>query len=214
MAETLFPLFLFAITMFYTPGPNNVMLTASAATYGFRRTIPHMLGVAVGFPAMFLAVGLGFGAIFSAVPWIRPVMTVCGAAYLLYLAWRIANAAPPQGKGDGAKKTTSRKGRSRPMTFLEAAAFQWANPKAWVMILGALAAFTSGGTGGAPTVEILGIFVLFVAIGLTSTSTWAGFGVAIGRLLARSEGARRLFNWAMAGLLVLSLVPVLRDLGS
>ncbi|WP_413204390.1 LysE family translocator [Rhodospirillum sp. A1_3_36] len=209
MAETLFPLFLFAITMFYTPGPNNVMLTASAANYGFRRTVPHMLGVAVGFPAMFLAVGLGFGAIFTAVPWIRPVMTVGGAAYLLYMAWRIATAAPPQVEG---QDEASGEIQGRPMTFLEAAAFQWANPKAWVMILGALAAFTSGGAEGAPAWEVLGIFALFVAIGLTSTSTWAGFGVAIGHLLARSRMASRLFNWAMAGLLVLSLVPVLKDL--
>jgi threonine/homoserine/homoserine lactone efflux protein len=204
MSETLFPLLMFAVTMFYTPGPNNVMLTASAANHGFRRTIPHMLGIALGFPAMFLAVGLGFGMVFSAVPWIRPVLTVVGSLYLLYLAWRIATAAAPGDAGDD--------GRSRPLTFLEAAAFQWANPKAWVMIMGALATFTTGGAGDGPVWEVLGIFTLFVAVGVTSTSTWAGFGVAIGRLLTRSQTARRLFNWSMGGLLVLSLIPVLRNL--
>ena len=114
-----------------TPGPNNAMLTASGANFGFRRAVPHMLGIILGFPAMVLAIGLGLGTVFSALPWLHLALKYVGAAYMLYLAWRIATAE--RGKGAAAAK---------PISFFEAAGFQWVNPKAWIMGVGALAAYT------------------------------------------------------------------------
>ncbi|MFM8614006.1 MAG: LysE family translocator, partial [Alphaproteobacteria bacterium] len=112
----------FALTTSCTPGPNNAMLTASGANFGFRRAVPHMLGIILGFPAMVLAIGLGLGTVFTALPWLHLALKYVGAAYMLYLAWRIATAG--RGKGAGAAK---------PIGFFEAAGFQWVNPKAWIM---------------------------------------------------------------------------------
>jgi threonine/homoserine/homoserine lactone efflux protein len=187
------PLVTFAVATAITPGPNNIMLTASGANFGFRRTLPHMLGVAIGFTIMVLAIGLGLSAIFERFPLIHQVLRYGGGAYLLYLAYRIAMAAPTPGAAQPA---------GHPLTFLQAALFQWINPKSWMMAVGAISAYTT--VGGNLMLESVLIAVTFGAIGLPSTALWAGLGVAIARLL-RTRWALRAFNIAMALLLVASL---------
>jgi threonine/homoserine/homoserine lactone efflux protein len=187
------PLVTFAVATAITPGPNNIMLTASGANFGFRRTLPHMLGVAIGFTIMVLAIGLGLSAIFERFPLIHQVLRYGGGAYLLYLAYRIATAAPTPGAAQPA---------GHPLTFLQAALFQWINPKSWMMAVGAISAYTT--VGGNLMLESVLIAVTFGAIGLPSTALWAGLGVAIARLL-RTRWALRAFNIAMALLLVASL---------
>jgi threonine/homoserine/homoserine lactone efflux protein len=188
------PLVTFAVATAITPGPNNIMLTASGANFGFRRTLPHMLGVAIGFTIMVLAIGLGLSEIFECFPLIHEVLRCGGGAYLLFLAYRIATAAPTT--PDAAQPT------GRPLTFLQAALFQWINPKSWMMAVGAISAYTT--VGGNLLLESVLIALIFGAIGLPSTALWAGLGVAIGRVL-QTRWALRAFNIAMALLLVASL---------
>ncbi len=189
------PLVLFALAMCFTPGPNVVMVTASGANFGFRRAIPHMLGISVGFGTMTLASGLGLAGLFQAEPRLHTALKYAGAVYLLYLAWRIANAAVTT---DGSK-------RARPIGFAEAMLFTWTNPKAWVSVIGALATFTAASADMLWQVSV--ITAVMAAACLASCAVWAAFGVAIGRYL-HSPRARTAFNWSMAGLLVLSLIPV------
>ena len=193
MNELLGPLVLFAAAVTLTPGPNVVLVTASAANFGFRRTIPQMLGITFGFGTMVLATGLGLAGVVHAEPRLHAVLKYAGAAYLLYLAWRIASA-------DAASASAR-----RPIGFVEAMLFTWMNPKAWVSALGAAAAFTT--VGGDLLWESTLIAAVLAAFCLLSAAVWAGFGTVIGRYLARPR-ARRVFNVSMAGLLVLSLIPV------
>jgi threonine/homoserine/homoserine lactone efflux protein len=197
MTEFLGPLVTFAVATSVTPGPNNVMITASGANFGFARSLPHMLGIGIGFMAMIVGVGLGLGGMFEALPFLHGLLRYVGAAYLLYLAYRIATAAPAAAEG---ARTAG-----RPLTFLQAAAFQWVNPKGWMMAVGALTAYTT--VGGDFLLETVVIALVFGAIGLPSVAMWAMVGVGIGRLL-RAPRALRVFNIAMALLLVASLVPL------
>ena len=188
------PLVLFAAAMCLTPGPNVVMVTASAANFGFRRAIPHMLGITLGFAVMVMAVGLGLAGLLLAEPRLHRLKYAC-SAYLLYLAWRIA-------RSDTARPGS---GRPRPITFFEAVLFQWVNPKGWVMALGALAAYATGEGEALPQTAL--IASVLAGACFASVVIWAGFGAAIARFLG-SPRARRAFNWSMAGLLVFSLLPV------
>lgn len=185
----------FAVSMSISPGPNNLMVTASGANFGFRRTIPHMLGISLGFPVMLLAVGLGIGQVLQAAPQVHEVLRYVAAAYLIYLAWRIATAGGPE----------AARARGRPFSFLQAAAFQWVNPKAWVIALSAIATYTTA--DGDAVAQILVIGAVFVVAAFLSLCVWAAFGTVIARFLT-SPRALRAFNLAMAALLVLSLVPV------
>jgi len=194
MPELMGPLFLFAAAMALTPGPNNIMVTASAANFGFRRVMPHMVGVTLGFAFMILAVGLGLAGLFQAAPSLHLALKYLGAAYLLYLAWRIARA----GEGDGARAD------ARPIGFLEGAAFQWINPKAWIIAIGAMTTYTT--VGGSMLTEMTVISAVFAAVTFPSLAVWAMFGAGLGQWLER-PWARNAFNWTMAALLVLSLVP-------
>jgi threonine/homoserine/homoserine lactone efflux protein len=194
MHELLGPLVLFAAVMSLTPGPNVVMVTASAANFGFRRVIPHMLGVTLGFGFMVMVVGFGLAGLVHAEPRVHAVLRYAGTAYLLYLAWRISQA--------GVHGSAS--ARVKPIGFFEAALFQWINPKGWVFAVGALAAFTT--VGGNVLRETSIIAAVNAAACLISVAIWAGFGVIIGRFLGNPR-VRTAFNWSMAGLLVLSLVP-------
>ncbi|MDO8410304.1 MAG: LysE family translocator [Phenylobacterium sp.] len=189
---------LFAFVSSITPGPNNAMLMASGANYGFMRTLPHLAGVVLGFVVLLLAVGFGLGGLFSAYPQTHTILKALGAAYLLWLAWKIATA-----KGVGEGQATA-----RPFTILQAAGFQWVNPKAWTMAVGVAAAYVP--REGGPGDMLIGAVVVFL-VNLPSAVAWAGSGVALRRLLAR-PGALRWFNWTMAALLVASLVPILLDL--
>ena len=188
---------LFAFVTSVTPGPNNVMLTASGANFGFRRSMPHILGITLGFPAMLVAVGLGAAGVLEASQGVHVALKWVGAAYLLWLAWTVARAAP---EAPGARDA------GRPMTFLAAALFQWVNPKAWMMLAGALPAFTT--VGGSLWSEIGAMAVVFALACLPSCALWCGFGVAIAQWLG-SPRALRGFNAAMAALLVASVVALL-----
>ena len=196
MLETMAPLLAFALVSTGTPGPNNVMVTASGANFGYRRSLPHVLGIVFGFPVMILCVGLGLGVIFERYPLLHQIMAALGVLYLLYLAWRIATAGD-SGRGDA---------RGQPLTFFEAALFQWINPKAWVMALGAISAFTQSGPDFAAQVQL--VAAVFFLTAFPCVSMWTLFGVAIGRILG--SGSRlHVFNVAMALLLTLSIVPVI-----
>jgi threonine/homoserine/homoserine lactone efflux protein len=182
----------FALSMSATPGPNNAMVTASGASWGLRRTVPHLLGISFGFPAMLVAVALGAGGVLRARPWLEEALRWVGAAYLLWLAWRIAAAEPGV---DGAPAS------GHPLSFWGAALFQWVNPKAWIIALSAVATFTAG------WVEAAVLAAIFVAVTLPVTAGWTLVGVGAARVL-RSRRALRGFNLLMAALLLLSLVPV------
>lgn len=196
MAEWMFAYLTFALAGQLTPGPNNLMLAASGATFGYRRTIPHMLGITLGYPAMIIAVGFGLGHVFEAYPVVHTALKWAGSAYLLWLAWRIATAA---GHGRGDKPA-----RGRPLTFLEAAAFQWVNPKAWAMVLSILGVYTAQAQSYFAALVIIAL--LSVAVSVLSTSAWTLLGVGAGKLL----NARQLvwFNRAMAALMVASLAVI------
>jgi threonine/homoserine/homoserine lactone efflux protein len=173
----------------WTPGPNNMMLASSGATFGWRATWPHAFGVALGFPFMLFVVALGLGELFQRSEVLRETLRWAGVALLLWLGWRIATAA-------GGAAT----GRARPFTFLQAAAFQWVNPKAWAMAVSTAAAFISC---AAPTREALVCAGVFVVSGLTSAHGWAVFGAALRRLLS-TPLRLRLFNGAMGAMIALS----------
>ncbi len=188
------PLILFAAAMCLTPGPNVVMITASAANFGFRRAIPQMLGVTFGFGFMVMAMGLGLAGLFRAEPRLHMLLKYAGAIYLLYLAWRIAQADATSGSST----------RARPISLVEGALFTWVNPKSWVTTLGALAAYTS--MGGDVMLQTSVVAGVLAGACLASLLVWAGFGATIGRFLG-TRRARIAFNGSMAGLLVISLVP-------
>lgn len=192
--EQLLALAAFAFVTSITPGPNNLMLMASGANFGVRRTVPHMLGVALGFVFMAVLVGAGLAQAFVAVPQLYTVLKAVSVAYLLYLAWRIATALPP---GEAAST-------GRPMTFLAAAAFQWVNPKAWAMALTAVSVYAPSQT----MAGIVGVAVVFGIVNLPSVGTWAVLGQGMRQVLT-NPARMRVFNVLMAVLLVASLYPVL-----
>ena len=193
--EILTGLAAFSFASSITPGPNNLMLMASGANYGFRRTIPHMLGVGLGFVFMVIMVGIGLVQVFNAIPESYTALKVVSVIYLLYLAAKIATAAP-SADGEGAQ--------GKPLNFLQAAAFQWVNPKAWTMALTSVAVY-------APSQNLLAVgFVaaVFGAINLPCVSLWTVLGEQLRHFLSKPERLRA-FNWMMALLLVGSLYPVL-----
>lgn len=193
--DLLLALCAFAFVSSVTPGPNNLMLMASGVNFGFRRTVPHMLGIGLGFSFMIVVVGLGLAGLFAAWPPARTVLALVSAAYLLWLAWRIAHSAPPRPGAAGGK----------PMTLLQAALFQWVNPKAWTMALGAVALYAPG----QDLVAVLIVTAVFVVINVPTVAIWAGMGTALAGVLRDPVWLRR-FNWTMAAALVASLWPVVR----
>ncbi|MCW4151200.1 LysE family translocator [Halomonas sp. 18H] len=190
------PVTLFMISMTITPGPNNVMLTASGANYGFRRTMPHLLGILGGCFVLFAAVALGLGIVFERYPLIQTALRVIGSLYLLYLAWKIATAPPPDFAG----------AEGRPLGFWQAAGFQFANPKAWVMGLTLMASFLPEGGNAVVNALLLAGFAELVA--LPCICLWAGFGMAIGRWL-KSPRSWRIFNGTMGALTAACVVFIL-----
>ena len=182
----------FALAMTITPGPNNVMVMASGLNFGYRRTVPHMLGISIGFPIMLVAVDAGLGALIQGHPEVQRTLSYVGAAYLLWLAWKITVAVAPEA---GAVA-------GRPISFLQAAGFQWVNPKAWMIALGAVATFTSA--DGNVVTDVTIIVIIFAAVVYPCVSVWALFGGALGRVLHRPR-LRTVFNVVVALLLVASL---------
>jgi threonine/homoserine/homoserine lactone efflux protein len=200
MNDLFLPLILFATVSTVTPGPNNLLLTASGLNFGLRRSLPHLFGVGLGFPAMLLLVGLGLAGVFERVPLLHLGLKWVALIYLAILAWRIARAPPVA--ADGAL------GAARPMRFWHAVLFQWVNPKAWVMAVSATTGYTT--VRGDSFREVLLISAVFLVIGLPSALLWTGFGTVMRRWL-QSPLHVRLFNITMALLLVASLIPILRD---
>jgi threonine/homoserine/homoserine lactone efflux protein len=196
VTEILLPLLGFVIVSTTTPGPNNLMVLISGANWGLRPTVPHILGIATGFPVMIVAVGLGLELVFQAFPVLHEILKWVAFAYLCWLAWKIAMAGRPRAGGRS----------GRPMTFLEAAAFQWVNPNAWAIVLAAVDLYTSD--AGNKAVEITVIAVLFGLVCIPNGIVWALFGGAISRGLADDTWRRR-FNIGMAILLVVSSAPTL-----
>jgi threonine/homoserine/homoserine lactone efflux protein len=173
------------------------MLLNSGVNFGFARSIPHMLGIGIGFVVLLLAVGFGLGAVLSAFPALHTALKIAGSLYLLYLAWRIAMS----------RSMESKRGQTaRPLTFLDAAAFQWVNPKAWVMATTAMAIYT---VPEKPLLSVVLVAVTFGIVNLPSVSVWAGFGTALRGFLA-DPVRLKWFNIAMGLLLALTLWPMLR----
>lgn len=196
--ELLLAFIVFAIVMFITPGPNNIMVLSSGLTYGFRRTVPHIAGITIGFAFMIAAVGLGFGTIFAAFPVLQTVLKYAGAAYLIYLSVAIALSGPPKASAPDARG---------PMTFWGAALFQWVNVKGWVMVIGTITAYAA--IARFPWNIAIQV-VLALGLGTVSTSIWTLFGSAL-RPFLTSERAVRIFNVVMALLLLASLIPVFME---
>lgn len=191
--QTLPALTAFAFVSSITPGPNNLMLMTSGTNFGFRRTVPHMMGVALGFVLMIVLVGLGLAELFARYPLAHAVLKWVSVAYLLYLAWKVAMAAPPE-QGDAA---------GRPLTFVQAALFQWVNPKAWTMALTGVTVYMPPVD---PWIGLALVAGLFGAVNLPSVALWAAMGVKLRRWLSDARRLR-LFNVAAAVLLVGSLYP-------
>lgn len=192
-SATLLPLVGFAVVTSITPGPNNLMLLASGTRFGWRRSLPHLLGISTGFGVMLALVGLGLGEVFARVPALHEVLKWVSLAYLLVLAARVATAAPP-GADDAP-------GGGRPMGLVAAAVFQVVNPKAWAMALTAVTAYRDLG--------IAWLTLVFVAVNLPCCGSWALLGEQMRRWLHRPR-ALQAFNWGAAALMVLSVLPLLR----
>lgn len=196
MPADLIAFVLFAIAMSVTPGPNNIMVATGSASNGIRATMPHMLGISLGFGAMVLIVGLGLAGPLAAAPAVHAALRIVGGAWMIWIAWNMVAAQP----------TAAAAGRVAPMGFGAAALFQWVNPKAWVISVVATATYTTPGHGLVPQVLLLA--AVFIALSMPCLLLWSLLGAGAGRVL-HSPGQMRAFNAVMAGLLVLSIVPML-----
>ena len=192
------PIAIYATVTAFTPGPNNMMLLSSGTNFGFRRTVPHMLGISIGVFMLQMALGLGLGQVFKAVPILYTILRIASMLYLLYLAYKIATSGSPSG-------SDNEKPKSKPMTFFGALAFQVINPKLIIVSIGFLSTYMPPN----PPMANLALAVLVNAfIGYLSTVAWAGLGVVVNKFL-QQQRAIRVFNWTMAVLLVASMVPVI-----
>ncbi|GHA98555.1 LysE family translocator [Modicisalibacter luteus] len=191
------PAALYMISMTITPGPNNLMLTASGANYGYWRTLPHILGIMAGCFVLFTAIALGLGLLFERYPMFQVLLKILGSVYLLYLAWKIASAPPPD---------LALRGTGRPLTLWQAAIFQFANPKAWVMGLALMAGFLP--TGGNAWLNALLLAGFAELIALPCISLWAGFGMAIGHVL-HTPRSWRIFNVTMGAMTAACVIFIL-----
>ena len=197
--ELILPILLFAISAAITPGPNNIMLMASGLNFGIQKSIPHLLGVTIGFPIMVILIGLGFEIVFEKYPLLHEIIKIAGIIYLVYLAWRIATSA--RQSLDDAKPI--------PFRFWQAVLFQWVNPKAWVMATGAIAAYTSISADFFN--QVLIIALTFMLVGFPCSGSWLVFGSSLKRFLQK-PAYQQAFNVTMALLLIISILPVINEL--
>jgi threonine/homoserine/homoserine lactone efflux protein len=193
--ELIIGLCLFAFAGSITPGPNNAMLLASGANFGVRRTLPHMLGVAIGFALLILACGLLLGGLFAASPMLHTVLKVAGAVYLAWLAWKIARSDKPAGAGGT---------EARPLTFVQGAVFQLVNPKGWAMALSAAAGYAPP---DAYVANVAAMTAIIFVINMPCIAVWTVFGASLRGWLAKPGRLKR-FNWLMAALLIASIPPM------
>ncbi|MEY0432827.1 LysE family translocator [Providencia huaxiensis] len=194
--ETLLALSLFSFVTSITPGPNNIMLLASGINFGFRKTLPHSLGVSIGFLIMLVAVGLGIGALIQSSPMIYSILKYFGIVYLFWLAWKTTIS-------HSIAQTNNQE--IKPLTFLEAALFQWINPKAWMMAISGMAMYTNT---NAPYLSMFQVAVIFSAINWPCVAIWAMFGCKLRERLKQPKILKR-FNLVMGILLALSGISVL-----
>jgi threonine/homoserine/homoserine lactone efflux protein len=197
--EFIIAIFIFSASATVTPGPNNIMILASGLNFGTLKSLPHYLGICIGFPIMVLLIGLGFGFIFERFPLAHTYIRVIGVFYLVFLSWKIATSAP--------NSLTSKEGT--PFSFLQAVLFQWVNPKAWIMATSAVAAFTSGSAD--ILIQVLVIALTFMIVAFPCTGLWLFFGVWLKKIF-NTPSHQRAFNIVMAILLLLSITPVTYDL--
>lgn len=197
--EYLLSVALFAISSSVTPGPNNIMVMTSGVNFGVKKTMPLLLGICVGFTIMLLLVGLGFGQLFNLFPQLDVVIKTLGTAYLLYLAWQIAQSGNVSASG----------GQSKPLSFMKGALFQWVNGKAWVVAIGAISAFTT--VGDTYMSQNLTIAMTFFVASFPCVGLWLMFGSLLSRYL-QTAIYLRLFNLTMALLLVASVFPIIKEL--
>lgn len=193
--DTLLPLLGFAFVTSITPGPNNLMLASSGVAFGMRRTLPHMLGVPVGFTALLIVSGLGTGALIATVPAAGLALKIAGTCYLAYLTWIMRHALDPERAAMTA----------RPIRFVEAALFQFANPKAWIMALTAVSVFVP--EGSSRWLGLLGVSSVFVLVNVPCILTWVVLGASARRLVAR-ERQRRLLAAVILVLMVYTIVAI------
>lgn len=196
--DSLVPLALFALASLYTPGPNNIMLASSGARFGVRRTLPHLFGVALGFPLMLFPMALGLGVLFEQSPLFREALRYIGAGVMLWIGWKIGTA--------GRARTDE---AAQPFTFLMAAGFQWINPKAWAMAIAVVGGYM---LGRAPLTEAAVCAGVFAALGLGSALLWTVAGASIRRFLS-TEGRIRAFNGTMGVLVAACAIFLLVDRG-
>lgn len=200
LTEFWIPLSIFAAVASFTPGPNNLMLAASGMNYGFRRSLPHVVGVSLGFPVMVLCITFGLGALLAGSPVLQHVMRALSAGFILYFAWKIATA----------ETRLEVESTSRPLTLWQAALFQWVNPKGWAIAIAVASLYAPGGIRDWD--KAFYVAGLFFVITMACTSTWASIGTVI-RSVLRDPGVRRWVNWSMAVILVLTMVPILLRAG-
>lgn len=192
--ELMIALTVFAFVATVSPGPNNLMLMASGANFGFRRSVPHMAGIGIGFAVMIALVGVGLMGIFETWPVTNTILKVLGTGYMCWLAWKIANSAPPE----------KAEAEAKPLSFMQAALFQWVNPKAWAMGMTAISIYTPDHD----LLSVLTVALIFGLVAIPSVSLWTLIGQQIRRVL-NNPLRLRLFNGTMAVLLVVSLYPIL-----
>jgi threonine/homoserine/homoserine lactone efflux protein len=197
--EYLFAIFLFAVSSSITPGPNNIMVMTSGVNFGAKKSLPLLMGICVGFSLMLLLVGLGFSQLFEALPGLHFVIKCVGVLYLLYLAYLIAKSAT----------TVTSNSQAQPITFMKGALFQWVNAKAWVVATGAIATFTTVGAGFSH--QHIVIATTFFVVSLPCVGIWLTFGSLLKNLM-NSPNSRRVFNFSMSGLLVISVTPALKEI--
>ncbi|GBF56731.1 cysteine/O-acetylserine efflux protein [Candidatus Phycosocius bacilliformis] len=197
--ELLLALCGFALVSSITPGPNNLMLMASGTNFGFMRTIPHMLGVSIGFVVMTVLVGLGLAQVFVAYPIAYTALKGGSVIYLIYLSWKIATATPPGSDHPNAQAN------AKPFTFLQACLFQWVNPKAWTMSLMSVTAYVPSED---PISGLVIVAVVFGLINLPTVSLWAYAGMQLRQFL-QDPVKLRIFNIVAAVTLLASLYPVI-----
>jgi threonine/homoserine/homoserine lactone efflux protein len=188
--------FPFLVSMGFTPGPNNILVASSGANFGFRATIPHMLGITFGFPLMLLIVGLGLARVYIAFPLLHALLKYTCIVYMLYLAWRIAAASAM----DEARRT------SKPLTFIQGAAVQWVNGKGWVVALSVATTYTV--VDRTLPLQIAALAAICVGVTMASVCCWTLFGTLLRNFL-QTEVKRRWFNYTMAALLIASIIPVI-----
>ena len=197
--ENYFAVLLFSFTTAVTPGPNIIMITSSGLNYGIRKSMPHYLGVCIGLPVMVAAVGLGFDLVFHEFPFLHEIIKVMGIFYFFYLAYHVAIASG----------TSIHENKNKPLTFMQAAVFQWINPKAWIMATEAIAAYTTQDSD--MLIQVYYVTLAFFLMMFPCTAVWLFFGVNLKKIL-KNEIQQRLFNLCMAVLLILSVTPVIIEL--